>query len=86
MLSDSEKIIKAILKINPNAKCHVGNTIDKITWLEDTTPISESEIQTELDKINTEESEDNYKNKRIGEYPHWLDCIHALLDGGDTLT
>ena len=25
-------------------------------------------------------------DKRLGEYPHWLDCIHALLDGGDTLT
>ena len=28
----------------------------------------------------------NWKVNRQSEYPGLLDCIHALLDGGDTLT
>ena len=85
-LTNSEKIIKAILNINADAEVTCGDNIDKITWHGNTTPISKADIQVELDKINAEESPDNYKHKRLGEYPHWLDCIHALLDGGDTLT
>ena len=27
-----------------------------------------------------------YKRKRAEEYPNTIECIHALLDGGDTLT
>ena len=85
-LTNSEKILKAILNINADAEVSCGDTIDKITWHGDTPPISNEDIQVELDKINIEESPDNYKHKRLAEYPHWLDCIHALLDGGDTLT
>ena len=29
---------------------------------------------------------DTYVEKRQAEYPNHNDCIHALLDGGDTLT
>ena len=84
-LTNSEKIVKAIQTINPNAKVIVGNSIDKITWVEDTTPIPTADIQVELDKINAVEDTEGYVNKRLGEYPHWQDCIHALLDGGETL-
>ena len=34
-LTNSEKIVKAIQTINPNAKVIVGDSIDKITWVED---------------------------------------------------
>lgn len=84
-LTNSEKIVKAIQTINPNAKVIVGNSIDKITWVEDTTPIPTADIQVELDKINAVEDTEGYVNKRLEEYPHWQDCIHALLDGGETL-
>lgn len=84
-LTNSEKIVKAIQTINPNAKVIVGDSIDKITWVEDTTPIPTADIQVELDKINATEDTKSYVNKRLGEYPHWQDCIHALLDGGETL-
>ena len=84
-LSNSEKIIKAILNINSDAKVIVGDNIDKITWLEDTTPIDKADIQVELDKINATEDPEGYRNKRLGEYPHWQECIHALLDGGEHL-
>lgn len=84
-LSNSEKIIKAILNINSDAKVIVGDNIDKITWLEDTTPIAKADIQVELDKINATENPEGYINKRLEEYPHWQECIHALLDGGEHL-
>ena len=75
-------ITEAILKINPNAKVSVrGTDIDdcKIIWLENTTPISKEDIKSEYDA-------DEWKRKRLLEYPSIIDCIHALLDGGDTLT
>jgi hypothetical protein len=33
-----------------------------------------------------DEQENNWKYNRELEYPSLQDCIHALLDGGDTLT
>ena len=84
-LTNSEKIVKAIQTINPNAKVIVGDSIDKITWVEDTTPIPTADIQVELDKINLTEDPEGYRNKRLAEYPHWQECIHALLDGGEHL-
>ena len=85
-LTNSEKIVKAIQTINPNAKVIVGDSIDKITWVEDTTPIPTADIQVELDKINSTEDPEGYRNKRLREYPHWQECIHALLEGGDVLS
>lgn len=73
-------IIQAILKINPNAKVAVkGNDINtcEIEWLENTTPISKSEIeamipvveaeitQAKLDKEQAEQSAIN-KLKALG--------------------
>ena len=62
-------IIKAILKINPNAQVTVNaDDINQITWLNGTTPISKSEIeamipvveaemaQAEVDKTQAEQS------------------------------
>ena len=57
------KIIKAIKAINPNANVSVGNdSLDEITWVEGTTPISKTDIQNkivELDKLN-------YQEHRVG--------------------
>ena len=45
-------IIQAILKINPNAKVTVrGNEIE---WLENTTPISQSEIEAMIPVVEQE--------------------------------
>ena len=84
--TQSEIIVKAIQKINPDAKVSVGNSLDKIRWLDGTTPIAKADIKVKYDEIIADETAKDYMDKRLGEYPHWLDCIHALLDGGDTLT
>ena len=68
-------IIQAILKINPNAKVIVrGSDINtcEIEWLENTTPISKSEIQAMIPiveaeiaqaKIDKEQAEQSAINK-----------------------
>ena len=53
-------IIKAILKINPNAVVNVkGSDINtcEIEWLEETTPISKADIEAKTAELPTEEEE-----------------------------
>lgn len=54
-------IIDAILKINPNAKVYVNDTGDintsTIEWLDGTAPISNEDIQAQLDSMPTREEE-----------------------------
>ena len=51
-------IIKAILKINPNAKVTVNaNDTNQITWHEGTTPIPVADIEAKMAELPTEEEE-----------------------------
>ena len=82
-------IIDAILKINPEAKVSVsGSDIDtcQIDWHDGTTPISKADIETKMNELQAEYNAEQWKRNRKAEYPSHEDCIHALLDGGDTLT
>ena len=82
-------IDNAILKINPNAEIVVrGDNIDtcEIEWLNGTTPISKAEIKAKMEELQTNYDDEECKRNRQAEYPSHDDCIHALLDGGDTLT
>jgi len=82
-------IIEAILKINPNAKVSVrGNDINtcEIQWHEGTTPIPKADIETKMSELQADYDAKQYQRDRLTEYPNHNDCIHALLDGGDTLT
>jgi hypothetical protein len=82
-------IIEAILKINPNAEVVVrGSNINtcEIEWLNGTTPIPKKEIEKKLKQLKSEYDAEQWKRDRQAEYPSIQDCIHALLDGGDTLT
>ena len=77
----------AIHKINPNATFTViDNDTDKITWHDNTTPISKSDIEAKLAEVQAEYDADEWKRNRQAEYPSVEECVHALLDGGDTLT
>jgi len=50
-------IIKAILKINPNAEVSVsGDNINSITWENGTTPISKADIEAMIPIVVTEEA------------------------------
>jgi transcriptional regulator NrdR family protein len=48
-------ILKAILKINPDAKFTINaDDIDQITWLENTTPISKADIEAMIPTVEQE--------------------------------
>ena len=81
------KVIDAILKINPNAEVNVsGDDVDQIVWHNGTTPISKADIEAKMVELQAEYDAEEWKRNRQSEYPSIDDCIHALLDGGDTLT
>ena len=80
-------IEKAILKINPNAEFSVNaNDINQITWNNGTTPIPKDDIEAKMVEVQADYDAEEWKRNRQKEYPTLQDCIHALLDGGDTLT
>ena len=80
-------IDKAILKINPDAEFTInGDDINQINWLNETTPISKADIEAKITELEIEYNSEEWKRNRQAEYPSHEDCIHALLDGGDTLT
>ena len=82
-------IIEAIHKINPSAKVVIiGSDIDTCTieWRKGTPEISKSDIKVKMAELQTAYDNNKYQRDRAVEYPNHNDCIHALLDGGDTLT
>jgi len=87
-------IFYAIKKINPNAEFVLRDELNKfdnldnvsIEWLNGTTPISKADIEAKMVEVQAEYDAEEWKRNRQSEYPTHEDCIHALLDGGDTLT
>jgi hypothetical protein len=58
-------IERAILRINPDAKISIINDdIDRITWLDGTTPISKTDIEAELSAAELDIALDNLRQKR----------------------
>ena len=80
-------IIKAIQAINPSAEVSVNaEDFEQITWHNGTAVISKADIQAKQAELQTAYDAEQWKRNRQKEYPKHEDCIHALLDGGDTLT
>jgi len=80
------KIIKAIKSINPNAQFTFGgDNLDTITWVNGTTPISKSDIQSKITEIENQYNADEYKRSRAAEYPSLAeqldDIYHNGIDG-----
>ena len=47
--------VKAIQKINPDAKFYIdGDDLDSIKWLENTAPISKEDIQAQIPIVESE--------------------------------
>ena len=63
-------IIKAILKINPNAQVSVeANDINKITWHNGTTPIPKADIEAKMVEVQAEYDANQYQRDRATAYP-----------------
>jgi hypothetical protein len=66
----NREIIRAILKINPNAEVNIGdNSLDEITWLNGTTPISVSDIQAKMVEVQADYDANQYQRDRATAYP-----------------
>ena len=66
------KIIKAILKINPNAEVTVrGNDINtcEIEWHNGTTPIPKADIEAKMVEVQAEYDANQYQRDRATAYP-----------------
>ena len=77
-------LIDAIQSLVPNAE--VVTRGDEIEWYDERPQPSDEDIATELARLQAEYDAKQYQRDRLAEYPTLQDCIHALLDGGDTLT
>ena len=79
-------IISAIKAINPDAQVSVNaEDYNQITWY-NTPIISKTDIQAKQVELKAEYNALQWKRNRQKEYPDAVECVHALLDGGDTLT
>jgi len=77
----------AILAINPNAEFrYTEDNINTIEWLDGTTPIPKADIEAKMVELQADYDAKQYQRDRVSEYPNLQEAIHALLDGGDTLT
>lgn len=78
-------ITTAIKELRPNSS--FGVIGDRIKWNDPDNPQpTETEINNKIDELKLKAELVLYKDQRLNEYPSIQDCIHALLDGGDTLT
>ena len=55
-------------------------------WNLDIAQPTAEQLATYEDAANAKQALNTILNNRRNEYPNHNDCIHALLDGGDTLT
>ena len=70
-------IIKAILKINPNAEVSVdGEDINKIIWHNGTTPIPKADIEAKMVEVQAEYDANQYQRDRV--YPSIGDQLDML--------
>ena len=59
------------------AKIQINNTVRDMT--------AEEEVELATTQASIQAKQNHYTNKRLKEYPDAVECVHALLDGGDTL-
>ena len=77
------KLINAILSINPNAIVSVeANDVTKITWLEDTTPISDADILAKQKELQTAYDNNAYQRSRAEAYPSMADQLDDIYHNG----
>lgn len=66
----NDTVVKAILKINPNAEVSVsGNDINTIEWHNGTTPIPVADIEAKMTELQAEYDANEYQRERATAYP-----------------
>jgi hypothetical protein len=76
-------IIKAILKINPNAEVSVsGDDINSIVWENGTPPIAKELILAKVAELQAEYKANQYQRDRASEYPSIGDQLDYIYHNG----
>ena len=78
--------IDAIKSLQPNAEFVMVDDVITEWHSEDITQPTDEAIATEQARLQAEYDAKDWERNRLEQYPSLQDCIHALLDGGDTLT
>ena len=72
-------LFKAIKAINENAEFKFEEQdIDSIEWLNGTTPIAKSDLETKISELKTTYDNDKYKRDRRTEYPYFGEQLDKL--------
>ena len=81
-------IATAILAIKSDAQVSINNEdIEQIIWHDgNPTNITNQQILDKQVELKAAYDAKQYQRDRQKEYPDAIECVHALLDGGDTLT
>jgi len=76
-------IINSIRAINSEAVVAVEeNNVDKITWLESTTPISKADILAKQKELQTAYDNNAYQRDRAEAYPSMADQLDDIYHNG----
>ena len=76
-------VVKAILKINPNAQVSVkDDDVNEIIWENGTTPISKSDIETKVNELQADDDAKQYQRDRAKEYPSIADQLDDIYHNG----
>ena len=74
-----DDVVLAVQKINPNAELSVlDNDINKITWLNGTTPIPKADIEAKMVELQAEYDANQYQRDRATDYPPIGDQLDML--------
>ena len=77
------KITDAIVAINAKAQVVVrGDDVKKITWHNDTTPISEADILAKQKELVTAYANNKYQRDRAKAYPSIADQLDDIYHNG----
>jgi hypothetical protein len=80
--------VKAILRINPDAKVIVSTPLDgsaeTIEWVEGTAEISKADIDAKKAELEIEWTAQEYARNRQAEYPDWGVQLNKIYDDGLT--
>ena len=80
----NDTVIKAILKINPNAEVSVsGNDINTVQWHNGTTPISKADIEAQFPAVEFDMAMEDLRAKRnnlLKETDHYALSDQTLSD------
>jgi hypothetical protein len=78
-----KNIVDAIIAINPTARVRVDNNdINKITWENGTTPISNEDILAKQAELKADFDAKQYQRDREKEYPTWQDQLDDIYHNG----